>query len=417
MNTIVKPLLPGASLPIGDSEKLFSNSHRLHPFPARMAPEIVIEAVKCIHPESTVLDSMCGSGTVLREAVRFGHHAIGFDVDPLAVLMSRVSIRTIDIDLLKKKADAIANRAKSLDGDTLDLPWIDRDDETSKFVEFWFNHEQRRTLRTLVWQVLRISGPIGDALRLAISKIIITKEPHASLARDTSHSRPHRVNYASTYDIVQGFRKAVLDIIKKLSEDELTGTAIVRRADARRLPAWLTGQVDLVVTSPPYGNAIDYLRGHKLALVWLGYSIPRIKAIKVKNIGRQTEPFYRKHSCVPELINKLGQIGVLQPSTQRRLFLFAHDMYLVMKEIDRMLSPHGQALLVVANSLIDGQSLDNANMIAAAGELVGLTEVARYSRNIPSDHRYLPPPKDGCNSALGKRMKEETVLTFEKDQL
>ena len=190
MNTIVKPFLPEASLPIGDSEKLFSNSHRLHPFPARMAPEIVIEAVKCIHPGSTVLDSMCGSGTVLREAVRFGHHAIGFDVDPLAVLMSRVSIRTLDIDLLKKKADAIVNRAKSLDGDTLDLPWIDRDDETSKFVEFWFNHEQRRVLRTLVWQVLRISGPIGDALRLAISKIIITKEPHASLARDTSHSRP-----------------------------------------------------------------------------------------------------------------------------------------------------------------------------------------------------------------------------------
>ncbi|MBA7606712.1 hypothetical protein ES703_13862 [subsurface metagenome] len=417
MNAIISSPSSDASLPFGDNIRLFANGHRLHPFPARMAPEIVVKAVSCIPIGSTVLDSMCGSGTVLRESVRHGHHAIGFDVDPLAVLISRVSTCPLDFNLLTQKADAVANRAVSLDGDTLDLPWIDNDDETSKFVEFWFGQEQRSALRTLAWQVFRVRGPIGDALRLAISKIIITKEPRASLARDTSHSRPHRVGRTSTYDIVQGFRKAVIDITKKLAEDELTGTAIVRRADARRLPSWLTGQVDLVVASPPYGNAIDYLRGHRLALVWLGYTIPRIRTFKAKNIGRQTGPSQRKYSCVPELIHKLGYIRELQPSTQRRLSLFVHDMYSVLKEIDRTLLPHGRAILVVGNSLIDGQFLDNANMIATAGELVGLREVARYSRNIPGNHRYLPPPKAGCDSSLGKRMKEEIVLTFEKNRL
>jgi tRNA G10 N-methylase Trm11 len=391
-----------------------STRHMLHPFPARMAPEIVVKAVGSVPRGSMVLDSMCGSGTVLRESVRHGHRTIGFDVDPLAVLISKVSTRRLDIDLLIQEADNVANRAASLSGDSLYLPWIDTDNETMKFTEFWFGSNQRSALRSLCWLVFRVHGPIGDALKLAISKTIITKEPRASLARDTSHSRPHRVTLTSTYDVIKGFRKAVADIANKLAEHELTGTAEVRRADARRLPRWLTGQAHLVVTSPPYGNAIDYLRGHRLALVWLGYSIPRIRAIKANNIGRQTGASHRRCTCVSELTHQLGRIEEFQSTTQRRLSLFVQDMYSVLQEIHRSLLPRGRAILVVGNSLIDSQFVDNAKMIATACERIGLKEISRYSRKIPSNHRYLPPPRAGCESALSKRMKEEVVLTFEK---
>ena len=229
-----------ASLPFEDVTRLCASRHGLHPFPARMAPEIVVKAVDSLPQGSTVLDTMCGSGTVLRESVRHGHRAIGFDIDPLAVLISRVSTKRLDLGLLLRKADKLANRAASLNGDSLYLPWIDTNDETRKFTEFWFGSDHRCALRALSWLVLRVDGSIGDALRLAISKTIVTKEPRASLARDTSHSRPHRVGLSSTYDVIQGFRKAVVDIANKLAEDELTGAAEVRRADARRLPRWLT---------------------------------------------------------------------------------------------------------------------------------------------------------------------------------
>jgi len=390
--------------------------YALHPFPARMAPEIIVKAIDSVPKGSTVLDTMCGSGTVLRESVRYGHRAIGFDVDPLAVLISRVATRRLDLNLLVQKADHVANLAASINKDALYLPWIDSDDETRKFTEFWFGSEQRDSLRAISWLVSRIHGPIGDALRLAISKTIITKEPRASLARDTSHSRPHRVALTSLYDVGQGFRKAVTDIANKLAQDELIGPAEVRRADARKLPSWLTDQAHLVVTSPPYGNAIDYLRGHRLALVWLGYNIPRIKAIKATNIGRQTGTSRKRCPYVSELTRQLGRFGEFQPATQRRLSLFVQDIYSVLQEIHRSLLPHGHAILVVGNSLIDGGFVDNARMIAAASERVGLREIARYAREIPWNHRYLPPPQPGCNSALGKRMKEEVVLTFEKTE-
>jgi tRNA G10 N-methylase Trm11 len=408
--------LCGASFTFENGTRPSVSGHRLHPFPARMAPEIVVNAVRSVPRGSTVLDTMCGSGTVLVESVRHGHRAIGFDVDPLAVLISRVSTRRLNLDFLMQKADNLANRASSLDGDALYLPWIDTDDETRRFTEFWFGPKQRGALRALSWLIFRVHGPVGDALRLAISKTIVTKEPRASLARDTSHSRPHRVTLTNAYDAIQGFRKAVVDIANKLSEDELIGPAEVRRADARRLPSWLTDQAHLVVTSPPYGNAIDYLRGHRLALVWLGYNIPRIRAIKANNIGRQTGTSRKRCPHVSELTCQLGRIREFQPTTQRRLSLFVQDMYSVLQEIYRSLLPHGRAILVVGNSLIDGEFVDNARMIATASELVGLREIARYSRDIPCNHRYLPPPRPGYNSALSKRMKEEVVLTFEKTE-
>jgi SAM-dependent methyltransferase len=262
-----------------------SVSRKIHPFPARMAPEIALRGLRFLPEGGTVLDPMCGSGTVLYEALHQGHRAIGFDVDPLAVLISRVSTRPVDTTRLSEAGNAIADHAVELQRTILHIPWIDGDEETLKFTKFWFARKQRCALRSLVWLVMRIRGPVGDALRLAISKIIVTKEPCASLARDTSHSRPHRVTLINDYDVIQGFRRAVTQIVGELNRNPTTYPAVVRLGDARRLPFWLTGRADLVVTSPPYGNAIDYLRGHRMALVWLGYSISKLREMRRRSGG------------------------------------------------------------------------------------------------------------------------------------
>jgi DNA modification methylase len=388
--------------------------HSLHPFPARMAPEIVVKAINSVPRGASVLDTMCGSGTVLRESVMHGHHAIGFDVDPLAVLISKVSTTRLDLDLLMKKADDLANQAESKTAKSIQLPWIDTDEETQKFIRFWFGPKQCVSLRALAWLTYRTRGPIGDALRVAISKIIITKEPCASLARDTSHSRPHRIAFHNTYDVIQGFRKAVVDIRNKLAEDEFIGSAEVSRCDARRLPSWITSKVQLVVTSPPYGNAIDYVRGHRLALVWLGYNLKRIRMINAHNVGRQTGTCWNKCRCTSELMAQLGRTEQFEPVIKQRLALYVQDMYSVIQEIHRSLVGNGHVILVVGNSSINGQFVDNANMTAMACKQIGLQEIGRYSREIPANHRYLPPPRSGGDSSLGKRMKEEVVLTFKK---
>ena len=60
----------------------------VHPFPARMASEIAASTLQELPKGSLILDPMSGSGTVLRQSLLLGHRAIGFDLDPLAVLIS-----------------------------------------------------------------------------------------------------------------------------------------------------------------------------------------------------------------------------------------------------------------------------------------------------------------------------------------
>jgi ribosomal protein L11 methylase PrmA len=86
----------------------------IHPFPARMAPEIVFTELQGLKKSQIVLDPMSGSGTVLRAAAELGHEAVGFDLDPLAVLMSRVWTTRCRVTSLPRAAAAGVESAKGL---------------------------------------------------------------------------------------------------------------------------------------------------------------------------------------------------------------------------------------------------------------------------------------------------------------
>jgi hypothetical protein len=181
----------------------------VHPFPARMAPELALHSILLVPPRSIVLDPMAGAGTVLRRAVDTGHRAIGFDLDPLAVLMATVWTTPINPQKLARLVDKVIDSAKRLsaEAETI-LPWIDEDEEMCEFVEYWFGKVQRDGLRRVsqaLWHVGngRRNQPEIEVLRLALSRLIITKDRGASLARDISHSRPHKVREYSDFNLLE----------------------------------------------------------------------------------------------------------------------------------------------------------------------------------------------------------------------
>ena len=132
----------------------------VHPFPARMAPELAIRALRRLPEGSRVLDPMAGSGTVLRHAAALGHTAIGRDLDPLAVLMTRVWNTPFDADKLRRRMHAVKKRADAL-ASAVELPWIDQDEETRAFVDYWFAEKQQETLRRIA---LAEAGPDASSL-------------------------------------------------------------------------------------------------------------------------------------------------------------------------------------------------------------------------------------------------------------
>jgi DNA methylase len=264
----------------------------IHPFPARMAPEILDDILEACPQEAVILDPMCGSGTVLRKAIASGRNAIGVDSDPLAILMSSVATRKLkpskvedELEVILKYVHRYRNR----------LNTNQYCSETERFKEFWFADEQRSDLNTISRAIEKSKSrktqkAVLDLFRLALSRTIITKNKGASLAADVSHSRPHRVRTVNDYDVVKNFERHCKSILVAVNTSEIHASAKVKLDDARQLKSIDNSSVDAIITSPPYLNALDYLRGHKLSLVWLGSTIPELRHLRSGNIGAESAP-------------------------------------------------------------------------------------------------------------------------------
>ena len=386
-------------------------SRPIHPFPARMASEIALEALLEIPAGGIVCDPMCGSGTVLREASNRGFTAIGRDIDPLAILIAKVWNTPIDADSLLHASKVLLADAASVCDYNCGSTWLSGDLETTNFVRYWFAQPQRVQLRKLAIVLQQRRGPIANALRLALSRTIITKSGGASLASDTSHSRPHRTRETNEFDVFAGFAKSVKSIATSLERDPPSGSAIVRRGDATKLRWPGESSVDAIITSPPYGSGIDYLRGHKLALVWLGHTISSLREIRSGSIGTQRGLEIGNEARRRKISEIAGALD-LEDKALRVLERFAVDMKKMLIRARRMLRPGGILVVAIGNSTVGGIHIDNAAILVDAAASAGLTETNRYTRTIPPDRRYLPPPQSSDGSALSKRLNVETVSTF-----
>jgi hypothetical protein len=388
----------------------------IHPFPARMAPGLALDSLRALK-SGTVLDPMTGSGTVARLAKSQSLDALGFDLDPLAVLISKVATTTVEDELIERHSQMFVSAVRSLPESEAQLEWIDGDTDAERYVEFWFGDAQRAVLRKIACLLSRaddmqIDPDVADVLRVALSRIIVTKKSAASLAQDTSHSRPHRVATESDYDVLLGFEKSVRAVRRRLLGTPNNGSATIRRGDARDLSTVADESVDAVLTSPPYLNAIDYMRGHRMSLIWLGHRYGDLSRTRSESIGSERRPDL-PFECDDhaKMKSAMGELSGLQQRHHSMIERYVMDMHKMMSEVARTLKPQCTATFVMGNSCLKGTYIENSEAVAKAGELLGLGRPLKHERELPNGSRYLPTPDAG---ALSKRMRKEVILTFTK---
>ncbi len=145
----------------------------IHPFPARMAPELALQALALVPKDGVIVDPMVGSGTVLRHATDLGLRAFGFDVDPLAVLMSRVWTTPVTDGRITAIYDVARKLALAADPSGIELPWIDDDEETRTFISYWFGKPQANALRCWAWAIMVLSEGADANDRAALDVVRI----------------------------------------------------------------------------------------------------------------------------------------------------------------------------------------------------------------------------------------------------
>lgn len=99
--------------------------------------------------------------------------------------------------------------------------------------------------------------------------------------------------------------------------------------------------IDLIVTSPPYmrsnREAIDYLRAHKVSLVWMGHELSKLRALRAAAIDTMRGLY--SADGLPDAVERgmLGRIKARSRGAKMRRYL--SDLHAVLGETARVLRP------------------------------------------------------------------------------
>ena len=396
--------------------------HALHPFAARFPHGLVGHFIGGLtRPGDTVLDPMCGSGITLLEGWLAGRLVVGVDLDPLARRQSAARTTVLEPHAVRDVGHAALRRAADLYagiGDPADPLAVVRngmDDATREFLDYWFFPETQQELAALILAIrAEPDADLRNLLEVVFSSTIVTKSGGVSRARDLAHTRPHRVADKMPRRPIRVFANLLnhaADAYAAVNPDTVGESRIVA-GDARALPL-PDDSMDLIVTSPPYANALDYMRAHKFSLAWLGDPIPSLTGLRAQYIGSESVGNRGEQSTPAELpapvqavVDQLNAKDAPKSRVLRRYFV---DMHAAIGEMARVLRPGAAAIIVVGPSVMRGILIPTHQCLADIAASAGLDVVAVAPRSLDRDRRMMPARRGSqAETASGIELRQYT---------
>ena len=395
-------------------------THGIHRFPAKFFPELPRYLIRRFSAEGdVVLDPMCGSGTVLLEALLNNRKGIGIDIDPIARLLTKVKTTPLDPTSLQLAMTSLMVQIQKLESSTEYTPNIPH----FYYRDNWFRPYVLREL-AIINDSIEIVSPLipnetwknfQDFFKVILSSII----------RDMSNADPHCtrtvlrrkvVKKISPGDTLSRFKEVLFQQCKNMADFAQVCDGLkyqnITVPNANALDTGLASEeIDLAITSPPYINAVDYPRTHQLEMYWLGFlGDGPLSKLKRTYIGTETvyknEYENKKTSGISELDSLLERIYKQDPRRSYIVFKFFDDMERQLSETLRVLKPGGRYSIAIGNNVIRGIPINSHDILAQiATERVGFSlEKMFYSRLI---RHFIKIPRQ-------ERMDGEWVLVLRK---
>lgn len=354
----------------------------------------VFERYSEVFTTPRILDPFAGCGTVLVQAKINGYESFGVELNPLLKYIADVKLNSWTVSpsrLLKTyhslRTDALASEPRFLKSEKqFNLGVLTNLKRIKGGIDLFVpqSTEQKK---------------IKDLFNVAFASILI----------DVSNlKRTPCLGYWKTKNIDDNapfvlFNQKILEMSEDLRwlqleyKDNLKLKSEVVCANSMNYD--YSGTYDLVVTSPPYMNGLDYVMNYKIEMAWLGFitSHKEAKAIKddmvvCDNVSKGlikdfSESAYYTNDWLDEIIESIGyNIQTRQtyrrtdmPSVVRKYF---DDMNKVIRRVSGALGNGGRFILVVGDSLIADTYIPTDLMLAKIGTEHGLDiESVELARN------------------------------------
>lgn len=252
---------------------------------------------KFCEPESVVYDPFMGRGTTLIEAQLHGHRAIGNDINPLSIILTspRLNPPTL-LDIEKRLYEVDLSNDTEIDPDLL----VFFHEETLREIYGWRTYFQQEQLDTVdAWlQMVACSRLTGHSTGF-FSVFTLPPNLAASVTsqKKINEKRNQSPEYRNTKELIH--RKSKQLLRHSLPDHFWRNDAVLFTDSAENTPQIGDESVDLVVTSPPFLDTVDYKQDNWLRMWFCDIEIEAGKIWQLKSledwVSRMTDVFVELH--------------------------------------------------------------------------------------------------------------------------
>lgn len=400
------------------ADSKLSGVHKISAYPATMVPSMQKELIESILEDDptikTIFDPFHGSGVTLVEGMNLGLTPFGFDINPLANLMTLVKLQGVNKEIIRTKNKRITNIL--LDGNysysnhefsNIDK-WFRQDikNSLSKIREAIIS-ENYKHIRQYYWVCLinivkKYSNTRSSTFKLHIKEKKDILSLQNNVIRDFIKSI--NVNYEYLPDYTKGKKiqlyikdtKEILDVLPKES-------------------------MDLICTSPPYGDnatTVTYGQYSMLPLYWI-YSedlsqfeeglLDNYSSIDSASLGgtkNRNQKFNYESFILKDYIESISN------SKRKKVERFMMDYLFVCDQLANVLKINKCIILTLGNRRVDNKVLPLTDITKEFFLSKNFVLEAEFSRNIPI--KRMPRRVSVVDNKSVESMNSEYVLILRK---
>jgi site-specific DNA-methyltransferase (cytosine-N4-specific) len=407
-------------------------THGFHPYPARMIPQVARRLIQTYikSQDQLILDPFMGSGGVLVESILNGNNAIGVDLNPLAILISKVKTTPIDPDLLAKFSTQLTKGLpERKTHKQYAIPKING-------LHFWFKDSAIEDLATIRSALEELDTPIEvtDFLRVCFS-VTVRKSSNIKngeyklyrrQGKEHERFKPHVFEtFAQTIrgniDGMRSFWAAV----KKLHRIQ---RALPMLWDSRRLSELRTqveavqlrdkggnGRASLVVSSPPYGDArttVAYGQFSRYSALWLG--LPPDQVYSVDDAGLGGAPISITRELKSPILDKtLAAIEERDKARALQVYAFFDDLDRCMEQISKVLiREKSHCCFVTGNRTVKRLRIPTDQILVEMATKYGFRHLTTHYREIPTKTIPWVNAPENIPGMSGETMNKESIVIW-----
>ncbi|CUS97257.1 DNA methyltransferase [Candidatus Chrysopegis kryptomonas] len=379
-----------------------SGIYAIHPYPAMFHFLVVRHLISEFSKEGDlVFDPFVGSGVSAGESLISGRNFWGCDINPLSILISKVRTTPLSYDSLLSALQKIINtRIKNFDFVNF------------KNIDYWFDDY-------VIYELSKLRKIIFDIEDEKLRRFFLVS--FSETVRKVSKADPSEFKLLRRKKRVS---KNVFSVFKEISLKNIWNlTEFYRRnppknskivlEEANVLDELPVEDVDLVITSPPYGDSrttVAYGQFSRLSLQWLGIDE------KVDKTSLGAKP--REISCdLPSeiLYTYLEKLRSEDRKRAEEVFSFYFDLFSAVRNISGKVRFGGIVCFVVGNRRVKGVELPTDKIATDFFKFFGFKHIKTVVREI-SNKRM--PSQNSPKNIRGQKdftMKYEYIVILRKD--